>query len=360
MHATRIGGLGVALATPFTDRGALDLPAFRRLVRHVVEGGADMLLPLGSTGEAATLVEAERDALIEACLQESRGRLVVVGTGHNATARAAEWTRRAQQLGAHGALIVSPYYNRPMPAGLVAHYRACADAAPGLPLVAYNVPARTGQNLAPAVLARLWDIDSVVAIKESSGQLAQIAQILAELPSGRCLLAGDDGLAVASVAAGATGLVSVLGNVLPREAKALVDAALAGRAGEAAAWQRRLGPLMEALFAESSPIPVKAALALLGICGDDLRLPLTKAELGTRERLMAALHLAQLGDAAGDAGAAGEAAAGGPDLRALLAGTGGAPGRCSTQGETGASHPGTRHDTGQPVDRPDAFPAGRA
>jgi 4-hydroxy-tetrahydrodipicolinate synthase len=275
----------VAIATPFTPNGDVDYPAFRRLARHVVSGGADGIVVLGSTGEAATLLEAERDALITACLEEAGSALVIAGTGSNATRQAAAWTRRAQELGAHGALVVTPYYNKPTADGLVAHYREVAAAAPGLPIVIYNVPGRTGQNLAPAVLTRLWENPQLVAIKESSGNLAQIGEMARTLPPGRTLLSGDDALALASIAVGASGLVSVVGNVLPRETKQLVDLALAGRRAEAIALHQALLPFMDALFLESNPIPTKAALALKGICGDTLRLPLVAASAATRARV---------------------------------------------------------------------------
>ncbi|WP_306590732.1 4-hydroxy-tetrahydrodipicolinate synthase [Geothrix sp. 21YS21S-4] len=287
-----LSGLAVALATPFTPSGDVDLLAFRKLVRHVVAGGVDTLVPLGSTGEAATILDAERDAVIAACLEESGGRPVVVGTGHNATRQAAALTRRAQELGAQGALVVTPYYNKPTPAGLVAHFAAVAEAAPGLPLVVYNVPGRTGLNLVPAALARLWENPQVVAVKESSGNLAQIGEIARQLPPGKRLLSGDDNLALASLAVGASGLISVLGNVLPRETAALVAAARKGDAAGALALHQRLLPLMDALFLESNPIPLKAALSLLGLCGETLRLPLVPAEPATRARLAEALRLA--------------------------------------------------------------------
>jgi 4-hydroxy-tetrahydrodipicolinate synthase len=285
-------GLAVALATPFTADGAVDLPAFRRLVRHVAGGGADVLVALGSTGEAATLDEAERDLLIETCLEEAGGCTVLAGTGSNATAVAARWTARAGALGAHGALVVTPYYNKPTVDGLVAHYRAIADAAPGLPLVAYNVPGRTGLNLSPAALLRLWENEQVVAVKESSGNLAQIGAIAAELPPGKVLLAGDDNLALPSIALGASGVVSVLGNLLPAAMKVLVEHALAGQLVEARAAHRALLPLMDALFVESNPIPLKAGLTLLGLSGDAVRLPLVRAKLATRQGLLAALDTA--------------------------------------------------------------------
>ncbi len=288
-HSRAIEGLAVALATPFTPSGTIDLPAFRRLVRHVVAGGVDVLVPLGSTGEAATLREAERDALLVACVEEAGGKPVLAGTGSNATAQAAAWTARAQELGASAALVVTPYYNKPTTGGLVAHYEAVAAAAPGLPIVVYNVPGRTGSNLTPAQLARLWEHPQIVAVKESSGSLTQIGQILAELPPGKRLLSGDDNLALATIAQGGAGLVSVTGNLLPAPMAALVAHARAGRMDEARALHVALLPVMDALFAESNPIPLKAGLALLGLSGDGLRLPLTTPLPASRARLAAAL-----------------------------------------------------------------------
>jgi len=288
-------GLGVALATPFLASGEVDFPSFRKLVRHVALGGADILIVLGTTGEAPTLLEAERDALIAACLEEACGKKVVVGTGSNATAQAAGWTKRAQALGAQGALVVTPYYNKPMPAGLVAHYAAVAGAAPGLPLILYNVPGRTGSNVTPATLAKLWENPAVVAVKESSGNLAQIGEIARTLPKGKQLLSGDDGFALASLAVGAVGLVSVLGNLLPAETKALVEAARHGRMEEARHLNARLLPLMDALFVESNPIPLKAGLKLLCLGEEHLRLPLTAPEPATRARIVEGLRLAAEG-----------------------------------------------------------------
>ena len=176
-------------------------------------------------------------------------------------------------------------FNKPMPAGLVAHYAAIAEAAPGLPLIAYNVPGRTGQNVTPKTLEMLWKNDAIVALKESSGNLAQIGEIARCLPSGKQLLAGDDNFAFATILHGGVGLVSVVGNVKPKETSQLVAAARAGRIDEARALHNRLLPLMDALFIESNPIPLKAALAHLGICEDGVRLPLTLAEASTRKRL---------------------------------------------------------------------------
>ncbi len=285
-------GLSVALATPFTSAGELDMKAFRALVRHVAGGGADVLVVLGSTGEAATIAENERDPLIAATLEEAGGRKVVAGTGHNSTRQTVAWTKRAQELGAHGALIVTPFYNKPTPQGLVAHFRAAAEAAPGLPFIVYNVPGRTGLNLTPAALQLLWENEQVVAVKESSGNVAQIGEIARALPAGKTLLSGDDNLALASLAVGAEGLVSVLGNMVPKETKQLVEAAKAGRRDEAIQLNNRLLPLIDALFLESNPIPLKAGLQMMGLGGDFVRLPLVPASEATRARLKDALAYA--------------------------------------------------------------------
>lgn len=289
---TSFSGLSVALATPFRPDGALDLDGYRRLVTHVVEGGADVLVALGSTGEAATLGEAERSAVIEACLDAAQGRPVVVGTGHNATPRAVAMTRQAQESGAQGALVVSPYYNKPTVDGLVRHYEEVAAGAPGFPLIVYNVPGRTGSNITPGALARIWDNQQVVAVKESSGNLAQIAEIARTLPEGKSLLSGDDNMVLGSIAVGAQGLVSVLGNLMPGEMKRLVDAARAGEMERARALFHRLLPVMDALFVESNPIPLKAGLNLLGLAGDSVRLPLVACTEISRKRLQEALAAA--------------------------------------------------------------------
>lgn len=286
-------GLGVAIATPFTNSGAVDLAALRALVARAVSGGVQFLVPLGTTGEAATLEADERDLVVKTVIEEARGVPVCAGCGSNSTSVAARLVRRARELGADGALVVTPYYNKPMPEGQLAHFRACADAAPGFPLVAYNVPGRTAVNMSADTIVKILEIPEVVAVKESSGNLVQIAEVARRLPAGKVLLAGDDNLALPSVAVGATGLVSVLGNVRPRLTRRLLDAALAGDRSTASALNGRLLPLMEALFVESNPIPVKCALALECIGDGSLRLPLTPARATTRallERLLRELR----------------------------------------------------------------------
>lgn len=297
----QLEGLGVALATPFLPAGSqgrggiegygsgpVDMDAFRNLVRYVAENGAGFLVVLGSTGEGPTVLPAERDALIRATIEESRGLPVVVGTGHNSTREAAALAARAAELGADALLVVTPYYNKPQARGLVAHYRAVAAAA-SIPIVAYNVPGRTGLNLQPKDLDLLWAIPELVAVKESSGNLAQIGEIARRLPAGKTLLSGDDALALPSVAQGASGLISVIANVLPRETALLVGAARRGELAEAQRLQRALLPLMDALFAEPNPVPLKAAMALKGLSSDAVRLPLAPAEAATKDRLASCL-----------------------------------------------------------------------
>lgn len=291
MDLTRLSGLGVALATPFTRGNGLygaqsvDMPAFRSLIRKVLVGGTDFLVVLGSTGEAATVSDKERDQLITAAVEEAGNATVVVGTGHNSTAVAVALASRAASLGAHALLVVTPYYNKPQAAGLEAHFRAVAGAVPGLPIIAYNVPGRTGLNMVPSTLARLWDIPQVVALKESSGNLAQIGEIARTLPPGKLLLSGDDSFALPAIALGASGLISVIGNILPKETKALVQAALSGDILKARTIHARLLPVMDALFLESNPVPLKAALELDGQCEGAVRLPLVPACEATRTAL---------------------------------------------------------------------------
>ena len=283
-------GLGVALATPFARDGGVDADALARLTRHVVDGGVDFVVALGSTGEAGMLDEAERDLVVKTVLENAVRSAVIVGTGSPSTAQAAAWTRRAQQLGAHGTLVVVPPYVKPSQAGLIAHFQAVAAAASDLPLVLYNVPSRAGANLLPATVQALWQVSNIVAIKESSGDLQQIGRIAAELPPGKALLAGDDALAVATIAIGGHGLVSVAGNVVPGQMRELVAAARGGNLQQARRLHTRLLPLFDALFAEPNPAPVKAALAALGLTEPIVRLPLLPAGAAVRERLATAMH----------------------------------------------------------------------
>ena len=290
-------GLGVALATPFTPAGAIDTPALVRLVRHVVAGGTDFVVALGSTGEAAMLTEDERDHVVRTVREHVGAARCLVGTGATATAQTVAWTRRAADLGADGALVVVPPYAKPTQTGLVAHFTAVARAAPNLPIVAYNVPSRAGANLLPATLAGLWPLPNLVAVKESSGDLQQIGRIAAELPPGKVLLAGDDPLLLPTIAVGGTGIVSVAGNVVPQAMARFVAAARRGALAEARRLNATLLPLFDALAAEPNPVPIKSALALAGIADAMPRLPLLPATASTNDRLRAALARAEAAEA---------------------------------------------------------------
>lgn len=307
---TALRGLGVAVATPFDGEGNVDYAAFGELLEFLASdagpiaagpaasaaeyrqrerGGCEFLVVLGSTGEAATVEPEERRAIIAYAVGHSYGKPVIIGTGSNSTAACVRLTEEAVALGADGVLVVTPYYNKPTPDGLVAHYSAVAEAAGGRPVIVYNVPGRTGLNLAPSTLARLWKIPGVAAVKESSGNLAQIGEIARTLPEGKVLLSGDDALALPAIAVGASGLISVVGNVAPRRTAAMLEAALSGRRDEAMAIHQSLLPLMDALFLESNPIPVKTALNLAGLAGPYLRLPLVQASAATRTAIAAAM-----------------------------------------------------------------------
>lgn len=283
-------GFGVALATPFLPDGAVDEAALVRLVQHVVAGGADFLVALGSTGEAAMLDEDERQRIVAIVAEHRQSASLIVGTGTSATASTCRWTRTAKASGADGVLIVAPPYTKPTPAGIVAHFAAVANAVPDLPIIAYNVPSRTGVNIAPATVRELWRIPSVVALKESSGDLLQIGRIAAELPADRTLLAGDDALLLATIAVGGQGVVSVAGNVVPQAMCDLLQAARAGELESAQRQQASLQPLFDALCLEPNPIPIKAALCLAGMAYSAPRLPLLPACEATRSALRPALQ----------------------------------------------------------------------
>jgi 4-hydroxy-tetrahydrodipicolinate synthase len=278
-------GLLVALATPFDRDLRPDPEALARLCTHVKKGGADALVVLGSTGEASALDDQERDLAISTAVEVAGPLPVIVGCPAAAPAAAAALCVRARDLGARGALVAVPPYVKPTQAGIVAHFAAVAAAAPRLPLIAYNVPSRTGTNLLPATVRELWRIPQVVALKESSGNLQQIGEIAAELPHGKHLFAGDDVLALPSLALGAQGLVSVAANVVPGRLRRLVLAAREGQLAAARAAHEALLPFFLALMAEPNPVPLKAALHDCGLCGDGVRMPLLPASPETRARL---------------------------------------------------------------------------
>jgi 4-hydroxy-tetrahydrodipicolinate synthase len=277
-------GVLTALVTPFRD-GAIDERALRELVELQIAAGVDGLVPCGSTGEAATLSHPEHRRVVEGVVAAARGRVpVLAGTGSNSTAEAIDLTRHAKEAGADGALLISPYYNKPTQEGIVAHYARIARET-SFPLVVYNIPGRTASNILPETLARLADLEQVVGVKECSGSLHQVSQTIARCPPGFAVLAGDDSLTLPILAIGGRGVISTVANVAPQEMVGLVRAFRAGDLTRAREAHYRLLPLVDALFCETNPIAVKAALALRGLVSEEIRLPLLPLERANRERL---------------------------------------------------------------------------
>ena len=281
-------GLFTALVTPFRD-GAVDESALRGLVEKQVAAGVDGVVPCGSTGESATLSHAEHFRVVELTVEAAGGRVqVLAGTGSNNTRESIELTRHAREAGADGALLISPYYNKPTQEGLVAHFAAIAREA-DLPMVVYNIPGRTASNMLPTTLARLAEIDQVVGVKEACGDIAQISEVVALCPPDFSVLSGDDALILPVICVGGQGAISTTSNLAPAEILALVRAARAGDLTTARRLHARLLPLFEVLFCETNPIPVKAAVAALGLIDAEIRLPLTPLTEPNRERLQVVL-----------------------------------------------------------------------
>ena len=276
-------GCATALVTPFLPDGSLDEAALRRLIKRQKASGMDALVLLGTTGEPCTLTMRERERVIEIGLDEAGYMPVIVGTGANDTRKAIEYARQARDLGATGQLSVTPYYNKATQTGLLRHYETILEHCP-LPLILYNVPSRTGVSVRPETAAKLSRHPLIAGLKEASGDFTLTADLLAQ-PGMMPVYCGNDDLIWPMMAMGAIGAISVVSNVAPQQALAITRAALAGRAGVAAAAQRELLPLIRALFTQVNPIPVKAALSMLGLCGDVLRLPLTPMEEPGRETL---------------------------------------------------------------------------
>jgi 4-hydroxy-tetrahydrodipicolinate synthase len=267
-------GCGTALVTPFARDGAVDEPALRALVEWQIAEGVHFLVPCGSTGEAATLSPAEHRRVVEITVEQTAGRVpVVAGAGSNDTARAIALSREMRAAGATHLLHVSPMYNKPPQRGIVAHFKAIADAV-DLPVVAYNVPGRTGSNITVETALELAEIPGIVAMKEASGDLQQIQRLLCRRPAGFGVLSGDDSLTLPIMALGGDGVISVVSNATPRPMAALVEACAAGDFATARAMHELLTPWMSAAFVESNPIPAKAALAMLRRIENVLRLPL--------------------------------------------------------------------------------------
>ncbi len=294
-------GCGTALVTPFRLDGTVDEVALRRLVRRQIDGGIHFLAPCGTTGESPTLAAAERRRVVEIVVEEAGGAVpVLAGAGGYDTAEVVRTAREMQHAGAQGLLSVTPYYNKPTSDGLVRHYRTIAESTP-LPIVVYNVPGRTGCNVDVPTLLRLAEIPNVVAVKEASGNMGQICDVCGAVPDGFIVLSGDDALTLPVMAAGGHGIISVASNEVPREMVAMVEAAERNDFAAARAVHRRLLPLMQVNFVEANPVPVKAALAAMGLLAPVYRLPLVPPRRESRaaiERVIADLGLTGAGPVA--------------------------------------------------------------
>jgi 4-hydroxy-tetrahydrodipicolinate synthase len=285
-----LSGCGTALVTPFRKDGAVDEAALVRLVNWQIESGIDFLIPCGTTGEASTLSEAEWLRAIELTVQTAAGRVPVFGgCTHNATSEA---VARAKKLagvkGLTGILTANPYYNRPGQEGQYQHFRAIAEAVE-LPILLYNIPSRTGVNLEPATVLRLAEIKNIIGIKESSGNIGQITDLITQAPRGFKVLSGDDGMTLPVIALGGVGLVSVASNAIPAQMVQMVRAAMTGDWVTARAINCKYLQLMKAHFSEPSPAPVKAVLSLMGRCEEVLRLPMVPVTAATRQKLQGLL-----------------------------------------------------------------------
>jgi 4-hydroxy-tetrahydrodipicolinate synthase len=285
-----LSGCGTALVTPFGADGAVDEAAFVRLVEWQIESGINFLIPCGTTGEASTLSEEEWLRVVELTVKTAAGRVPVFGgCTHNATSEAVARAKRlAKTPGLTGILTANPYYNRPGQEGQYQHFRAIAEAVE-MPILLYNIPSRTGVNLEPATVLRLAEIRNIIGVKESSGNVAQITELITQAPSGFKVLSGDDGMTLPVLALGGAGLVSVASNAIPAQMAKMVGAALAGDWATARAINCKYAALMKAHFSEPSPAPVKAVLALMGRIEERLRLPMVPVTAATRQKLEAML-----------------------------------------------------------------------
>jgi 4-hydroxy-tetrahydrodipicolinate synthase len=279
----------VAMVTPFRN-GAVDETALGEMIEFQIANGTDAIVPCGTTGESATLSHEEHNRVIEFTIEAAARRVpVLAGTGSNNTEEAIALTRHAQKVGADGALLISPYYNKPTQEGLYRHYKKIAESV-NIPILLYNVPGRTGVNIQPATVARLAEIPGIVAIKEASGSMAQVCELYRLCGGRMTILSGEDAINFPILTAGGEGMISVTTNVVPKEMAQMWDAFTAGDLARAREIHYRLLPLHDAMFLETNPIPVKTALALMGRCTDEMRLPLCPMGEGNLGKLKDALE----------------------------------------------------------------------
>jgi 4-hydroxy-tetrahydrodipicolinate synthase len=287
---TQFTGVGTALITPFTRTGALDEPGVKRLARRQIDAGVHFLVPCGTTGESPTLSMAERRRVVELVVEEANGQVAVLaGAGGYDTNEVIHASAEMQKAGATGLLSVTPYYNKPTQEGLYQHYKAIADSTP-LPIVLYNVPGRTGCNIEPATLARLAGIPNIVAVKEASGNMTQMAEICTAVPADFIVVSGDDALTVPLMSIGGRGIISVASNEMPAEMSQMVEAAERGDFATARMLHARLLPLLLVNFVESSPGPVKFAMSAMGLCDEVYRLPMVPIKDTSKQKILGVMR----------------------------------------------------------------------
>jgi len=283
-----------ALVTPFKD-GHIDEKAFKSLIEFQIEGGTNGLVPCGTTGESATLTHEEHNRVIELTIEAAAGRVpVIAGTGSNSTAETIQLTKHAEASGAAAALLITPYYNKPSQQGLYEHYRKISEEV-SIPIVLYNVPGRTSVNMAPETVARLSELENVVGIKEATGDLKQVSEVMEFSKDGFAVLSGDDFVTVPMLAIGAAGVISVTSNIAPAEMSKMVNGYMEGRTKEAVEIHYRLSALHRSMFMETNPVPVKTALAMMGRLEEEFRLPLVRMSGANRAKLLDVLKAYGLG-----------------------------------------------------------------
>jgi 4-hydroxy-tetrahydrodipicolinate synthase len=283
---TPFTGVGTAIVTPFTKALTLDEDGVRRLARRQIDEGVHFLVPCGTTGESPTLSEEERARIVQICVEEAHGKApVLAGAGGYDTREVIHAARQMERAGANGLLSVTPYYNKPTPDGLIQHYKAIAEST-SLPIIVYNVPGRTGCNVDPATLVKLAAIPNIIGVKEASGNIQQMCEICRAVPSDFIVLSGDDAITLPLMAVGGRGVISVASNEVPREMSQMVEAAERGDFAAARKIHGSLLPLMLINFVESNPIPVKAAMAAMGLLEDAYRLPMVPPRAESRTRIV--------------------------------------------------------------------------
>lgn len=291
---TNFTGVGTALVTPFTRSGDLDEQAVRRLGRRQIDAGVHFLVPCGTTGENPTLTDAERVRIVEILVDEAGGRVpVLAGAGGYDTREVVHLAAAMKKAGAAGLLSVAPYYNKPTQEGLFLHYRAIAEST-DLPIVVYNVPGRAGVNVEPSTLARLAALPNIIGVKEASGNITQMCEVCRLVPPDFIVLSGDDAITLPLMAIGGRGVISVASNEIPADMVEMVQAAARGDFAAARAVHARILPLMQINFVESNPVPVKAAMAAMGLLEESYRLPICSPTAASREKIMRVLKELQL------------------------------------------------------------------